>query len=337
MEYRILELIAPPETIKEARHMLEKDNVLGIWSGKLEEGCSSIKILLNAEQTEYISDILSNKFSNVDGFRIMLFSVEATLPQPEVEEREELEPAEDHQTKSTFRGRISREELYSDITSGSELNRVYIGTVILSALVAGVGLLRDDVAVIIGAMVIAPLLGPNVSLALAATLADARLGWNSLKTNVTGLVAALTIATLLGLIFTVDPESEQILRRTLVGPGDIAVALAAGSAGVLAFTRGIPATLIGVMVAVALLPPLVSFGLLLGAGYERLAIGAAILTFTNLICVNLAGIVTFLMQGIRPRNWWDAKRARQSTRLAIIIWVILLAIFSAIIWLMGTN
>lgn len=333
----MLELIAPSETIKEARQVLEEDNVLGMWSEKLEDGYSCIKVLLNAERTEYISDILSNRFSNAKGFRITLYAVEATLPQPEVEEYDELRVSEGEKGESSFSGRISREELYSDVTSGSELNKVYLGTVILSSLVAGVGLLRDDVAVIIGAMVIAPLLGPNVSLALAATLADMKLGWQSAKTNIAGLAASLTVAILLGFFFMVDPESEQIASRTLVGPGDIAVALAAGSAGVLAFTRGIPATLIGVMVAVALLPPLVSVGLLLGGGYEWLALRAAILTFTNLICVNLAGIVTFLVQGIRPRGWWEVEQAKKATRAAIAIWFVLLAIFGVLIWLFGKN
>ncbi|GEM_PF-860880 len=79
-----------------------------------------------------------------------------------------------------------------------------------------------------------------------------------------------------------------------MGLDDIAIALASGSAGVLAFTTRASSILIGVMVAVALLPPLVAFGLLLGAGHELLAFGALLLLFVNIICINLAGVVTFL-------------------------------------------
>ncbi|HBZ55020.1 MAG TPA: TIGR00341 family protein, partial [Syntrophobacteraceae bacterium] len=103
------------------------------------------------------------------------------------------------------------------------------------------------------------------------------------------------------------------------------VALASGSAGALAFTTGVSATLIGVMVAVALLPPLVTFGLLLGGGHTELSMGALSLFLVNLICVNLAGVITFLIQGIRPATMWEKDRALKATRIAIALWVALLA------------
>lgn len=119
-----------------------------------------------------------------------------------------------------------------------------------------------------------------------------------------------------------------------VGMGDIAVALASGAAGALAFMTGVSATLIGVMVAVALLPPLVAFGLLLGGGYPGLAVGALSLFRMNLICVNLAGVPTFLVQGIRPTTWWEKDRASKAMRIAIGLWVTLLAALSGmILWL----
>jgi uncharacterized hydrophobic protein (TIGR00341 family) len=285
--------------------------------------------LLEANRTEALSDTLTEKYSQIEGFRIMLFEVQATLPQSS-EEEETDEAQKEPEEKSI--GRISREELYADVSSGSELNTVYIGLVLLSTLVAGVGLVRDDVAVIIGAMVIAPLLGPNVSMALSVTLGDMDLGWQSLKTNVAGLAASLALAFVMGLVMQVDLESQELINKTNVSLGDITIALAAGSAGVLAFTRGVPAAIVGVMVAVALLPPLVNVGLLLGAGHINLAIGSVILTTTNLICINLAGILTFLVQGIQPRSWWEVEKAKKATRIAIGIWVALLAILAVIIW-----
>lgn len=73
------------------------------------------------------------------------------------------------------------------------------------------------------------------------------------------------------------------------------------------------------MVALALLQPLVTFGLLLGA----LAMGALSMFMVNLICVNLAGVVTFLVQGIHPATWWEKDRAAKATRIAIILWAAL--------------
>lgn len=324
----MLELSASPETVKEARQVVEEEEVLGAWIHKLEGNESVLRVLIDVDHTESLSDKLTEKFSSAEGFRIMLFSVEATMPQPEADE-EEIPEKEASEKKV---GRISREELYADVTSGSELNWVYIGMVALSALVAGVGLIRDDVAVIIGAMVIAPLLGPNVSMALSATLADFDLGWRSLKANAAGLFTTLVVSIGMGLVLHVNLESQQILNKTAVSLGDITIALAAGSAGVLAFTRGVPATIVGVMVAVALLPPLVNVGLLLGSGYYSLAVGSVILTVTNLICINLAGILTFLIQGIRPRTWWEVQKARKAVRTGIAIWFTLLVILAVIIW-----
>ncbi len=169
-------------------------------------------------------------------------------------------------------------------------------------------------------------------MALSVTLGDLDLGWRSLKTNAVGIFASLALAFVMGLVMQVDLESQQLINKTSVSLGDITIALAAGSAGVLAYTRGVPAAIVGVMVAVALLPPLVNVGLLLGAGYTNLAVGSVILTTTNLICINLAGILTFLVQGIQPRSWWEVEKAKKATRIAIGIWVTLLAILAIIIW-----
>jgi uncharacterized membrane protein len=86
------------------------------------------------------------------------------------------------------------------------------------------------------------------------------------------------------------------------------------------------------MIAVALLPPLVTAGLLIGSGHVTMASGAFLLFLANLICINLSGIVTFLVQGIRPRNWWEADKAKSLTRISIIVWFILLAVLMMIIF-----
>ena len=139
------------------------------------------------------------------------------------------------------------------------------------------------------------------------------------------------------LVVAFDPFGSEIVTRTHVSLGDIVLALASGAAGALAFTSGLPSALIGVMVAVALLPPLVTCGLLLGAGHGAMATGAMLLFITNLICINLSGVATFLLHGIRPLTWWEADRAKRATRNAIVIWVLLLsALVFLILFTRGT-
>ena len=87
------------------------------------------------------------------------------------------------------------------------------------------------------------------------------------------------------------------------------------------------------MVAVALVPPLVVCGMLLGEGHATSAGGAFFLTVANVICINLAGVATFLAQGVRPRSWWEAERAKKATFGAILVWVVLLAVLTLILWL----
>lgn len=203
---------------------------------------------------------------------------------------------------------------------------------VLSAVVAVVGLVRGDVAVVIGAMVIAPLLGPNVAMALATTLGDTDLLRRALATNLAGIAAAFVLAVVAGVLFPVGPDLPAIASRTSTGFGDVLLALAAGMAGTLAFTRGRSGAVIGVMVAVALVPPVVVCGMLLGQGEAHLAFRAFLLVAANVICINLAGVVTFLAQGVRPRSWWEAEKARKSVRKAIAIWTVLLAVLLAILW-----
>jgi uncharacterized membrane protein len=87
------------------------------------------------------------------------------------------------------------------------------------------------------------------------------------------------------------------------------------------------------MVAVALLPPLVAGGLLVGAGHLKPGGGALMLFVTNIICVNLAGVVTFLLQGVRPRTWWETHKARQATQKAIMLWTTLLILLAIVVLL----
>ncbi len=144
----------------------------------------------------------------------------------------------------------------------------------------------------------------------------------------------MVLSVIIGVLLQINPASPEIASRDGMGMGDIVVALASGAAGALAFTTGVSATLIGVMVAVALLPPLVAFGLLLGGRHPTLAMGALSLFLMNLICVNLSGVATFLVQGIRPATWWEQGRAVKATRIAIVLWVVLLAALGGMILLL---
>jgi uncharacterized hydrophobic protein (TIGR00341 family) len=328
MALRLIEMVLQEKDGDGVRTLLNECKVLEQRQIRLADGEILVRILLDAEQSETVLDLLEKNYAGREGNRVVILPVEATLPRAEEAEQEPDAAASPEQppTEEKPPGRIGREELYEDIKDSARLSRVYMAMVALSTVVAAIGLNDNSVAVIIGAMVIAPLLGPNVALSLGTTLGDLSLLRQGLVTALAGVGAALALSVLIGVVLNVDPTLSEMASRTRVGLGDIAVALASGSAGALAFTTGISAVLIGVMVAVALLPPLVTSGLLLGGGHPALAMGAFSLFLVNLICVNLAGVTTFLVQGIKPTSWWEKDRAMKATRIAIALSVVLLAV-----------
>jgi uncharacterized hydrophobic protein (TIGR00341 family) len=333
MALRLIELVLTDASLASVQELLSEFHVISVWQDTSDDGRALLKILIPSERTEAVLDVLEERYSTKEGFRIVILPVEASIPrlEPEVETIPEQNNQVSEQNSKSKPSRISREELYSDVQDVAGLSNVHMIMVALSSVVAAVGMLRGNVAIIIGAMVIAPLLGPNVALSLATTLADMSLGRKALKTSAVGIMLALTISFVLGFAIPFDPLIPEIASRTEVSLGDVALALASGTAGALAFTTGIPSALIGVMVAVALLPPLVAFGLLMGSGNGLTAIGSLLLFLTNIICVNLAGVATFLVQGIRPLTWWEAARARRAARFAMILWFSLLLVLVVII------
>lgn len=325
MSLRLIELTVADHVADGLPDLLETVDVLEHWREPTLESRVLVRILVTTEKSEAVLDAMERQFGGTNGFRVILLPVEATIPRPAEPEPEPKPPA---------RGRVGREELLSDLESGTRVTKVYVAMVVLSTIVAAVGLIRDNIAVLIGAMVIAPLLTPNVALALATTLGDFPLMRKALKTNLVGLATAFALAVAVGLLVPAV-ESDEIRSRLATGPADIILALAAGAAGALAFTTGVPAALVGVMVAVALLPPLVTAGLRLAEGDAAGAGGASVLLMTNVICVNLAAVLTFLLRGVRPRTWWEADKAQRATRKAVLLWgalLVVLALVVGLIW-----
>jgi uncharacterized hydrophobic protein (TIGR00341 family) len=331
MALRVVEVFLPIEQAASLRDSLNKDGVVGHWSEQISPKEMLVRVLLRVEDTQSFLDSLEGRLSGID-FRAMLIPVEATIPRLEEEKPQDAPAAaSDEPEQSRPSPRISREELYQHVNEGVQLTQTYIVLVALSAVVASVGVAYNNITVVIGAMVIAPLLGPNVALSLATTLGDRDLAKSAAKTDAAGILVALAVAIPLGFVLRVNPQVGEIQARLHAQLKDVALALASGSAGVLSITTVAPAALIGVMVAVALLPPLVTFGLLLGSAHLDLALRALLLFVTNVICINLAGVVTLLAQNVRPRTWWEADRAKRAVKTAVSVWVVLLFLLIAVI------
>lgn len=327
MALRMIELFLPRDHAEKLREEFKETDfeIHGMWTEELDDDKKLVRILVSTGGSEAILDLFEKRFNWLKDYRVVLLPAEATLPRPV-----EPEPSPDV-PKKKLPARINREELYTDVVEMATPGPVFLSMTALSTIVAAVGLAKDNAVIVLSAMVIAPLLGPNIALALATILGDRKLGRTGIKSSVSGFTVAISMSILFGLLFGVNPFSTEIASRTQVGFGDIALALAAGAAGAISLTSGASATLIGVMVAVALLPPTVVTGMLIGGGYIKQAVAAAELVAINLVCLILAAIVTFMVRGIRPNTWWEAAAAKKATRNALIVGTILLAVLTVLV------
>jgi len=330
MALRLAHIFLPKESSGLLKELKEKFSIIDHYEVD-NENRKEMRLLLDAEMTEPVLDYIENRYGLREDFRVIIVPVEAIIPRLKTEEKRQTD--EKAQKNESETKRIYREELYEDIKSVASSSRTFFLMVVLSAFVAAIGLLRGNVAIIIGAMVIAPLLGPNMGMALAATLGDPILAKRSLKTGMAGIAVALGIAMVIGWFADVDIHNPEIASRLQVGYADFVLALASGAAGVLSFTSGVPGSLIGVMVAVALLPPLMAFGLVLGNGQLQVSLNALLLFATNVVCLNISAVAMFLIQGVRPNSWWKAEQVKKQTRIVIAVWLALLAVLSILIQL----
>jgi len=320
---KIIEVIADESYIDSIKNIADKNGASDFWIVSSEgKERKVVRILVKPEQRQIILDALQGILSTSFSYRVVVIPVEAALPREEAEEETEIISA----TETT------REELYNSIGKSARLNQTYLLLIFLSTVVVAIGLLKDNVAVVIGAMVIAPLLGPNLAMALGTALGDTDLMWKAFKTGLAGMSLALALSILIGIFWPLNIESRELLARTYVGLDSAVLAMASGAAAVISLTSGIPSILVGVMVAVALLPPAAALGLMLGAGQTDLAYGAAFLLAVNIVAINLSAKLAFLVQGIKPRTWLEKEKAKQSMQSYIIIWVLTLAALLLVIY-----
>ncbi|KAA1193984.1 TIGR00341 family protein [Pseudohalioglobus sediminis] len=202
---------------------------------------------------------------------------------------------------------------------------------VLSTIIATAGLISDSAAVVIGAMLVAPLMRPVMAAAGAVVM-----GWPGRFYSALWLVFIMGLGALFisSLLTLASPEliflPEQVLARTRPTYYDLLIALAAGSAGAYTITRKETSAIPGVAVAVALLPPLASAGILVTSGEYELATRALVLFLTNLIAMVLAGALTFLAVGVSPAT--QRKKSADFAKSQISLFLVLTVAVCIPLW-----
>jgi uncharacterized hydrophobic protein (TIGR00341 family) len=290
-----------------------------------EGGRSEIRFVLSDGDTQTIVDRLQSILSEEQNWRVTVLPVEAACSPfiEAIDAKDRNKPG-----KST----ITREEINQKIKSGMKLNSDFIALSILSAVVAALGLNSDNVAVVIGAMVIAPFLGPILAFSFGAALGQTQIMLNATRTAIVGVGLGVLTTYLMTFLIEVNTKSGELLDRAEVTLDTIALALASGAAAALSLVTGLSSTLVGVMVAVALLPPSAAFALFIGSGEPQLALKALLLLLTNITCIALSSQIVFAAKNIRPRLWSDQKTAGVSRRINMLVWGGLLIALGVLIY-----
>lgn len=324
MNLRLVEVYLPQEKGERFEKLIAEYSYQEVWQKKLENNQLLFKILLSSGEVEPLVDSLANNFTKVEGFRLLLLPVEASLPRLESSEENGLPKAPT---------RINREEIYTNVATSVHFSWTQISLLLLSSSIAAVGLVRGSEVVIIGAMVIAPLLKPNMALAVATILGDLSLAIKTIRVGIVGILVPIIFSIFIGLLFPVSPDLPEIAIRTKLTLADIIVALASGAAAAISLTAGEISSIVGVMVSVALLPPLVTWGMLMGSGEWEPAIGAMLLVTANIASLNLAAIATLVLQDVRPTGWLQSIQAKKLTKIVTGAWVLLLTGLIGVIFL----
>ncbi|WP_017755514.1 TIGR00341 family protein [Calidifontibacillus oryziterrae] len=191
----------------------------------------------------------------------------------------------------------TREKIIETIRTDSQPDAYYYIMVVLSCSVATYGLLSNSTAVIIGAMLIAPLMNPILGGGLALITGNNRLLRVTIKAELMGAVIAIILSTLLTLLLPVSHLTPEILARTEPTFIDLIIALASGAAGTYAICYRSGATLPGVAIATALMPPLCVVGISLAKQEFQMAGGALLLFIANMVAINVIAILIFKFAG----------------------------------------
>ncbi|MBK9053485.1 MAG: TIGR00341 family protein [Chloroflexi bacterium] len=229
-------------------------------------------------------------------------------------------------------GLAERTQTYVRIRRNARPDTDFYVLITLSAMIAALGLLLSSPAVVIGAMLVAPLMSPIVGVGLAIVLGDTRFLRLAFGAVVKGLVLAILVGIFSGLLAGPDQLTSELQARTAPTLLDLGVALFSGIAGAYALCRSdAVGALPGVAIAAALVPPLATVGIALSTGQFPAALGAMLLFITNFVAIGAASALVFVLLGFRPSNNQVQRRVVQArTARLTLISLILIAVLLGI-------
>ena len=222
---------------------------------------------------------------------------------------------------------VQHREVIKEVSSSAERTWIYYVTLMVAGLIALLGLLTNSVAVVIGAMLISPLMGPIISSSLAFTIGDLPLARRAFKTIAVSVTLTILASALVAFVSPLKEPTAEILARVRPNIFDLFVAILSGVVGAIALCtkRNYLITSTGVAVATAVIPPLSVTGYAIGTWQPMLALGGFLLFFTNFVAIILSSDLVFFILGFRTSQ---AETARYSRRTIVAVTSVLLTLIS---------
>jgi len=310
------------ESAQSVRDSIGQDKTI-IERWEVENKKSVSLFYLVTDQDQDLFDDLLEVADKDDTIRLIVQTVDASIPKTFKEARKEKE-----ENTPFFFDAISREEMQEIIKPQARLNGTFLSLVVLSSIVASIALIMDNVPLLIGAMVLTPLLGPNMALALACATTDIPLTKRAIMAGGAGVVLSFAVAVLIGFIYAKPAGVNVTPLFQSYGYGSILVGICAGISATILLLQGKLSSLIGVMVAVAFLPPIAMTGLALSAGRTDLSLSALMLFAINLAAFNLSAKVVLFIAGIRPKKSDNPENGSHLLLLYIAAWFLAVSILA---------
>ncbi len=224
---------------------------------------------------------------------------------------------------------LERSEIYHQMRRAAHPSVDFFILITLSAMIASLGVFQSSPAVIIGAMLVAPLMSPILSMGMSIVQGDLRMLRVSARSTLSGIALAMSVSIIMTFVTPTPITTTEILARTRPNLLDLLVALASGAAGGYAIARKeVASALPGVAIAAALVPPLCVVGYGIAVGQLEIAGGSLLLFTTNLLAIVVSASMIFLLLGFRPTH----SRLRKQVRLKFLLFFTALIMISLPLW-----
>jgi len=284
-----------PKTIIESL-ITALDEKLKIKNMILLEGNNNSLVIIRCQKNSVprVLELLNELGVGIEYGIIDILKLQVTIPEL-VEE--ELDVSEE------LSSRVSVEEIESTIKEGMELNIDFYLFIIIAAFIAGAGLILNSTAIIIGSMIISPLMGPILGVSYGMISKNYNLVKKGIFGQLISVIIAIGIGVLLAslafLIYSSPSITNEMMSRNFPTIFDLIVSIGAGLAVGFAITGKIQSSLVGIAIAVSLMPPAVNIGVTLIYGNLFLSLGSFVLLMSNILAINLMAILIFKLKKIK--------------------------------------